>query len=136
MNPVIQEEKTGCGIASCAAIAGISYIQAKELANSIGIHAEDPSLWSDSIHICRLLGELGFQAENLKEPFKGWEALPDCALLATKWHLEQDKGFWHWAVFRREKNEKYILDSKKGLKANKRTDFGRIKPKWYIEVNA
>jgi len=53
-------------------------------------------------------------------------------LLSTKWHLEDGKPFWHWVVFVREKDRTYILDSKKALRHNKRTDFGRIKPKWYI----
>jgi len=30
MKPVVQEEKTGCAIASAAAIAGISYQESKE----------------------------------------------------------------------------------------------------------
>jgi len=63
MHPVIQEEKTGCAIASCAAIAGLSYQQAQSIARFLGIYADDPA-----------------------------------------------------------------------LKNNIRTDFGRIKPHWYIEI--
>lgn len=44
--------------------------------------------------------------------------------------------FWHWAVFVREGTKQYVLDSKKALKSNIRTDFGRMKPKWHIKVNA
>ncbi len=29
-----------------------------------------------------------------------------------------------------------VLDSKKGLRKNRRTDFGRMKPKWLIAVMA
>ena len=28
----------------------------------------------------------------------------------------------------------YVLDSKKTLRKNRRTDFGRMKPKWFIPV--
>ncbi len=61
MKPVIQEEKTGCAIASAAAIAGLSYEEAKKAANALGINAEDESLWSDTGHIRRLLDQLGFK---------------------------------------------------------------------------
>ena len=136
MKPVVQEEKTGCGIASSATIAGISYQDAKKIANSVGIFAEDQSLWSDPQHVRNLLSELGIETDKNETPFNGWEYLPDCALISTKWHLENGKPYWHWAVFIREGDKQYVLDSKKALKSNIRTDFGRIKPKWYIKVHA
>jgi ABC-type bacteriocin/lantibiotic exporter with double-glycine peptidase domain len=134
MKPVVQEEKTGCGIASSAAIAGISYTEAKRVANSIGIYAEDQSLWSNPQHVRDLLAKLGIDTEKKEIPFNGWASLPDCALISTKWHMENGKPYWHWAVFVREGDKQYVLDSKKSLKMNTRTDFGRIKPKWYIKV--
>ena len=134
MHPVIQQETTGCGIASCAAIAGLSYAQGRRIAHGIGIHADDRALWSNPGHVRRLLRELGIASAQGETPFTGWDALPDCALLATKWHLERSKPFWHWAVFVREPGGTYVLDSKPALKNHVRTDFGRIKPKWFIEV--
>jgi len=77
---------------------------------------------------------LGIETSNTKSVCIDWNSVPDMALLATKWHMEKDKAYWHWAVFVRKNSEAYVLDSKKSLKANKRTDFGRIKPKWFIEV--
>lgn len=136
MKAVVQEEITGCGIAACAAIANISYAKAKNVANKLGVHAADPSLWSGKSPILKLLTQLGFQTCNHKKPFSDWDSLPDCALLAIKWHLEDGKPFWHWVVFVRDGNKSYILDSKKSLKTNVRTDFGRIKPKWFIEVDS
>lgn len=49
MEPVIQEDMTGCAIASTAAIAGIGYRKARALANRIGIQVDDPLLWSDAL---------------------------------------------------------------------------------------
>ena len=46
MEPVIQEEPTGCGIAASAALAGVSYAEAKQKANALGIYAADTALWS------------------------------------------------------------------------------------------
>jgi hypothetical protein len=131
---IIQEEPTGCAIASAAAISGISYLEAKKVANSIAIYADDSALWSETDYICRLLDHLKVETGSKEIPFKDWESLPDCALLSTKWHLESNKAYWHWVVFVREKHKSYVLDSKKSLKTNIRTDFGRMKPKWYIEV--
>lgn len=134
MKPVVQEEPTGCGIASCAAIAGVSYQEAKKVANAMGIYAEDASLWSDPQLTRSLLKQFGLRVDEVENPFVNWESLPDCALLATKWHREAGKPFWHWTVFVREASGPYVLDSKKSLKTHARKDFGRIKPKWYIKV--
>lgn len=136
MKPVIQEEITGCAIASSAAIAGLSYNDAKTIANNLGIYAGDRELWSNTSHIRNLLQELGFSTSNKEQSFTGWDSLPNCALLSIKWHTENGKPFWHWVVYVRDSNNEYVLDSKKTLKNNIRTDFGRMRPKWYIEVHA
>ena len=135
MNPVIQEEISGCGIAACAALAGITYAQAKETANALGIYAEDTALWSDTEYVRKLLRALGITAASTETPFDSWENLPDKALLAIKWRMEQGRPFWHWVVFVRNEADTVVLDSKKALKANTRRDFGRIKPKWFIRVD-
>lgn len=134
MKPVVQEEPTGCAIASAAALSGVSYKEAQVIANSIGIYASDSALWSETDHLRRLLNKLGIQVADNEKSFCDWSSLPDLALLATKWHLERGKPYWHWAVFVRDGSRMYVLDSKKSLKKHVRTDFGRIKPKWYIEV--
>lgn len=134
MKPVIQAEPTGCAIASSAALAGISYSAAKKIANDLGIRAQDPTLWSNTAHIRRLLNALGVKAGATEQPFRGWSSLPDRALLAIKWHREKGIPYWHWVVFVRETGREYVLDSKKGLAKNVRADFGRMKPKWFIEI--
>lgn len=134
MKPVIQQEKTGCAIASSAVLASISYKKAKSIANGLGIYAEDSTLWSDSKYIRKILKKLNVKASKTENPFKSWAELPECALLAVKWHIEKGKPYWHWVVYVRENNTEYVLDSSKRIKNNKRTDFGRIKPKWYIKI--
>lgn len=134
MEPVIQEEVTGCGIAASAAIAGVTYAEAKKRANALGIYAADKTLWSDTEYVRTLLREFGISVSPKETPFESWERLPDKALMAIKWHTEQGKPFWHWVVFVREGGKEMVLDSKKTLKSNIRRDFGRIKPKWYIGV--
>jgi hypothetical protein len=134
MRPVVQLERTGCGIASVATIAGLSYPKAKLIANSLGIYAEDKTLWSDTSHVRRLLRHFGFTGSPRELAFRSWSALPDLALLSIKWHVEQGRPHWHWVVFVREDGHAYVLDSKKSLRKNHRTDFGRMKPKWFIPV--
>lgn len=135
MKPVIQQEVTGCGIACSAAIAGISYSKARQVANNLGIHTDDDSLWSDTKSVRKILKQLGIKVSPGETPFKNWESLPDCALLSIKWHKEKNIPYWHWVVFTRENGKEYVLDSKKALSKNIRTDFGRMKPKWFIKVH-
>jgi len=135
MEPVIQEEKTGCGIAASAALAGIGYAEAKKIANALDIYAADTTLWSETEHVRKLLRELGISVSPDETPFESWERLPDKALMAIKWRMEQGKPYWHWVVFVREGGKAKVLDSKKALTTNIRQDFGRIKPKWYISVS-
>lgn len=134
VKPVIQEEATGCGIAAVAAIAGATYAQARSVANGLGIHANDSTLWSSTASVRRLLAEFGYQSDDAHTPFVGWEELPDLALISLKWHLEKGRPYWHWAVFVRSEDAAYVLDSKKALSTHIRTDFGRMHPKWFLSV--
>jgi hypothetical protein len=55
MKPVVQLERTGCGIAAVAAVVCVSYRHAKQTANHLGIFANDRCLWSETGHVRRLL---------------------------------------------------------------------------------
>jgi hypothetical protein len=134
MKPVVQLERTGCGIAAVATMAGVSYRQAQQTANRLGIFATDRRLWSETAHVCRLLREYGLRPASTEQPFHSWSSLPALALLAIKWHREQGRPCWHWVVFVRDREGERVLDSNRSLKRHVRTDFGRMKPKWYMEV--
>lgn len=133
MKAVIQEETTGCAIASSAAIAGLSYQQVKHIANNLGIFAEHTSLWSSDHSIRKILSELGFQTGTLTD-FTRWERLPELALLSTNWHLKDNTPYWHWVVFVREDDQPYLLDSKPSLTENKLSNFEKTDVKWFIPV--
>ncbi|MBD3895015.1 hypothetical protein IEI94_04000 [Halomonas sp. ML-15] len=134
MEPIVQEEISGCGIAASAVLAGVSYEKASKRASALGIHASDIALWSDTQYVRRLLREFGVSVSSKEIPFESWERLPNKALLAIRWRMEMGKPFWHWVVFVREGGEAKVLDSKQSLKSNIRRDFWRINPKWYVEV--
>ena len=135
MKPVVQLERTGCGIASVAALAGVRYREAQCVANRIGIFSDNPKLWSETHLVRRLLKEYGIRAASTSVPFTSWDALPDRALLAVKWHNEGDRASWHWVVFWRGPHGPVVFDSKRALRRHMRTDFGRMKPKWFIPVS-
>ncbi|MEN8216277.1 MAG: hypothetical protein ABFS56_07850 [Pseudomonadota bacterium] len=134
MKAVIQEEKTGCGIASIAAVVQKPYSEVKAKANSLGIFAEDEKLFSDTHYVRTLLREYGIKVSREEKPFTSWEGLPDTALLSIKYHKESDHPFWHWVVFHRENNHPVVFDSAAYLEKNERVDFEQMKPKWYLEV--
>ncbi len=135
MKPIVQLERTGCGIAAVATLVGASYWETQRLANRLGIFADDSRLWSETYHVRRLLKQYGIRSASTEVPFTSWEALPDLALLAVKWHKERDRTFWHWVVFWRGPCGPVVLDSKHALRNHVRIDFGRMKVKWFIPVS-
>ncbi len=134
MSVIIQEETTGCGLASVANIIERPYAEVKAKANEMGIFADDDKLYSDTQYVRVLLKEYGVQASSNEIPFNSWETLPDLALLAIKFYEENGCRFWHWVVFKREQGIPVVLDSAAYLEENKRTDFENMKPKWFIEI--
>src|SRR3546814_14708040 len=56
------EEAAGCGIASVAALAGMSYQQARVAAAKLGIFAADPKLWSQTAPVRSLLAHFDLHA--------------------------------------------------------------------------
>ncbi len=134
LKPVVQLDRTGCAIASAAAIMGMSYPEMKSVARSLGITPEDTSLWTSTSAIRKLLKHGGVRADPGELPFTSWDRLPDLALLSIKWKFQDGNPAWHWVVFVRDGKNPVVLDSKKGLRTNVRKDFGRMRPKWYIPL--
>lgn len=134
MKPVVQLDATGCGIASVAALAGATYAQAKAAADCLGIAVDDDRLWSETTQVRSLLEQFGLAASRGETPFSSWQALPDVALLAIKWHREKGRAHWHWVVFWRGPEGPVVLDSKRTLRRHVRRDFGRMHPKWWIGI--
>ncbi len=136
MKPVVQQDPTGCGIASVAIVCGLSYARPKAVAASLGIAVTDRRVWSDTALVRRLLRQMGRRVAPRVRAFRSWEALPECALLAIKWRRVEPRPAWHWVVFRRDKGQGRVLDSYARLATPVRRDFGRMKPKWYLRIEA
>ena len=112
----------------------MSYSEVKAKANTIGIYAEDDTLYSDTVYVRNLLNECGVKTSGVEVPFEQWESLPDLALLAIKHHEKGGRPFWHWVVFKRSNEGSVVFDSAPYLSENVRTDFQAMAPKWFIEV--
>ncbi|MGO1502886.1 MAG: hypothetical protein ACTHWH_16560 [Marinobacter sp.] len=134
LKPVVQEEPSGCGIASVANILGKTYQEMKTRANAMGIYAEDQSLWSDTQYVRRMLSSAGVETSPTEVTFESWSKLPDLALLSIKHHQDDGKNFWHWVLFKRVNGHPFVLDSASYLPSNIRTDFDEMQPAWFIEV--
>jgi len=123
MQPVIQEETTGCGIAAVANILGKTYSEMKAIANAMGIYAADKRLWSDTGYVRHLLSSEGVVTSRNEIPFESWDALPDLALLSIKYYQEAGRNFWHWVVFKRVDGQTFVLDSASYQPSTIRTGF-------------
>jgi hypothetical protein len=132
--PIVQEETTGCGIASAANILGKTYSEMKRIANAMGIHASDRSLWSETQYVRSMLSNAGVETSSDEISFESWSTLPNLALLSIKHHEEYGKNLWHWVVFKRVDGQSIVLDSASYLPSNIRTDFDQMQPKWFIEI--
>ncbi|MDH5563753.1 MAG: hypothetical protein OEY91_09060 [Nitrospirota bacterium] len=99
MKLIVQKDRTGCGLASVATVAGVSYKQVKKVAGGLDIDVQDPQLWSDSKYVRTLLRHYGLSASSHTTPFTSWETLPSLALLAIKWHKRNSCAFWLWVIF-------------------------------------
>jgi len=100
----------------------------------MGIRAADRQLWSGTGYVRRLLSRFDIGVARSVRPFRSWKSLPACALLAIKWQVNNGRPSWHWVVYARDPENSYVLDSKRALKTHLRTDFGRMRPKWYLPV--
>lgn len=69
MKPVIQQETTGCAIASTAALTNVSYAAANNVARKLGITAEDRALLSDTAYIRQLLQHYKIVTDNTETAF-------------------------------------------------------------------
>lgn len=134
MKPVIQQERTGCGIAAVATLAGVTYRDAQRTGLALGVSSANPALWSTTGPVRRLLRQYGLTPSPGEQRFVSWDRLPSKALLAIKWHRQRGQASWHWVVFWRGSQGPVVFDSKVSLRSPVRRDFGRMKPKWYIRV--
>lgn len=116
-----------------AMLSNHSYSYMREIAVSeLGFDPEGE--FHTSASDLRKLGErvgVLFAGKSLRD-FKDWVHLPDMAILGIN---SRDGGdSWHWVIFVREDYSASVIDPKRSVKANRRTDFGRMKPFTFLPV--
>lgn len=135
MDIVIQQDQTGCGIACVAMLTDTSYEEVKATAASLGVVPADKKLWSDTMYVRTLLRNSSISCSDSEVPFTTWQALPDLALIAINYRLENGMPLWHWSVFKRETQGAVVYDPAPYLEENHRTDFAAMTPRWSIEIH-
>ena len=121
-------------LACAAMLANLTYVEVAAIAKTMGIHAGDKRLYTSVEPMQQLLARLGVYTDDSVSDFRTWQELPDRCLLATKWHIEHGLPHWHWVAFLRDASGPVVLDPAAHLKNNRRKDFRRIKPKWFLAV--
>ncbi|NRB38353.1 MAG: hypothetical protein HRU20_07770 [Pseudomonadales bacterium] len=124
MKRVVQQDDTGCGLACVAMLAGKSYRSVKKVAIDKYDLECDGHLYTGTTALVNLGREYGVDIGVKRRKFKGFENLPDRAILAINYR-EKD-GNWHWVVFQRKNGQEFVLDPKVSIKKDKRTDLSRI----------
>ena len=69
MKPVIQEDRTGCGLASVATLAGVSYQHVKTVEGQLGIDVKDAKPWSDTQYFQKVLTSYGLSVSTQTTTF-------------------------------------------------------------------
>lgn len=127
-----QHDATDCGLACVAMLAKVSVDDVKRKARDLFNWADENDFSTEGPELRKLLNFYKIQTAKRLVPFNGWDKLPSLCILAINYH-EMDET-WHWVIFERKDGEKSVTDPNSYVKANKRTDFGRMKPKWYLKI--
>lgn len=133
MKRVKQGNASGCGLACVAMLANKKYEEIRELAKEILNFNNDHDLYTDTTHLRKLLLSFGIVTSSKKVPFTEWGKLPKKAILGINHDMKTDK--WHWVVYQRDDRGASVLDPKVTIKTDRRTDFSRMRPKWYISIH-
>ena len=127
-----QEDPTGCGLACIAILAGVSYTEIRKIAVDDLEFDESGLFYTGTTHLRKLASKYNIKLSKRRRQFKSLEALPEKAILAINYDGNVDT--WHWVIYRRTLNEEFVYDPKRSIKSNKRTDFSRMKIKWFLQV--
>lgn len=127
MRRIIQEDKTGCGLACIAMLSGRKYKEIRKVAVTEHGFDEDGEFYTQTKHLTALGQRFGLEIGSRRRKFKDYSSLPDRAILAINYKEATDT--WHRVIFHRTAKEEYVLDPKQSIKTAKRKDLSRISRK-------
>jgi len=130
---VVQEDKTGCGLACIAMLAGVCYKEAKKAAlDNLKFRTKD-EFYTGTGQLKELAAHFNIEIEGKRRrKFRNWSELPDVAIVSI--NPKENNKYWHWVVFQRKDGAEVVFDPKKSIKTDRRTDFDRMKPFGYLPV--
>lgn len=134
MKRIVQNDPTGCGIACVAMLSEKSYQKVKSELLESSKFSKKRTFYTDDNDLRKLSSKFGISLGRLRQ-FRTWSEIPDKSIVAINYKKNDEDPEWHWVVFRRINNEEFVFDPKKAIKKVKRTDFGRMKAKWYLKSN-
>jgi ABC-type bacteriocin/lantibiotic exporter with double-glycine peptidase domain len=134
MKRVKQKHENDCGIACIAMIAGVSYREALKAAYqdylSDDWNRKDFRLGQKEIRAA--LDNFGLKLGR-KVRTTDWNKVPDRALAAIRYEPEINE--WHWVVHIRDSADRFVLDPRKTIRKERRTDFQVMTLAWYHHVH-
>ncbi len=131
---IVQKDRTGCGLACIAMLAECEYSQVKKAYLELFERASNDEYYTRAPDLRKLGQAFSLDIGGRRRKFKNFQDLPKLAILAINYR--EDEGTWHWVVFCRTADEKFVLDPKKSVKSERRTDFGRLakNTRWFVSV--
>lgn len=140
----LQQDRSGCGLACVAMLAGIGYAQARTLARGLGIgpkpyryrtgaglHTAREGYLTDASQLRRMLKLLGV-ASGAQREVSGWDECDGDGIAAINY--DPVNRSWHWVVRLHDDTGACVLDPNARVRRERRTDFGRMKPVRFIPV--
>lgn len=140
----LQHDRSGCGLACVAMLAGIGYAQARTLARALaigprlsrhragggGARAPLESWRTDARQLRRMLAVLRIGSGS-ERAVGDWRDCGGDGLVAIN---PREDGTWHWVVYLHDPVAPRVLDPNPRVRRDPRRDFGRMRPVRFVPV--
>lgn len=138
----LQHDRTGCGLACVAMLAGIGYAQARTLARALAIgprarpagagpRSAGEGWRTDARQLRRMLAVLRI-GSGAERRVGAWRECDGDGLVAINARAD---GTWHWVVYLHDAHAPCVLDPNPRVRRDRRRDFGRMRPSRYVPVD-
>ena len=126
---VWQQDKTGCGIAIVAMVAGKTYKQIRRKALKEGI-VKETCFGTTVKSIKQLLSFYKIEGQRMKSFYK-WRDIPTTAIASTSFTSD---GWWHWVLYVKTDKETFLYDPWDN-KGKKRKHFNGLQLGQYMTIS-
>lgn len=127
---IMQEHRTGCGIACVSMLAGVTYSETISVAYDVlGWEKSQRTFYTTSSQLYKLLLSFNILSKKSRTAHE-WASLPAIAIAAINFNERTNN--WHWVIFLRELGDAYVIDPRS--KHEVRRDFGRMQLRSYIPI--